>query len=311
VVNLINLVASFDERERLINMSDLTFYLVDVFAQKKYAGNQLAVITSASSLSTEDMQSIANEMHFSETTFILSNEKHNNGYDVRIFAPFIEVPFAGHPTLGTAYIIKRFIAPDAEEVVLNLTVGQIPVRFEKNAGQEILWMRQVPPVFGKIFEMKQFEKVLQLNPKAFDDKFPIQEVSTGMPFIIVPLKTLDDVSRAQISMSNLLELSSDVRGGILVFCPQTIHTDNNLHVRVFVDLGGIPEDPATGSGNGCLAGYLSHYRCFGTDKVDVKVEQGYKVRRPSLLLIKAQKIADILQIEVGGTVFLVGEGKLA
>lgn len=291
-------------------MSDLTFYLVDVFAQKKYTGNQLAVITNAGTLSTEEMQSIANEMHFSETTFILSNKKRNNGYDVRIFTPFIELPFAGHPTLGTAYIIKRFIARDAEEVVLNLKVGQIPVRFEKNAGQEILWMRQVPPVFGKIFETERLAKVLQSNPQAFDIKFPIQEVSTGMPFIIVPLKTLEDVRHAQINMGNLLEMSSDVRGGILVFCPQTQHTNNNLHVRVFVDLGGIPEDPATGSGNGCLAGYLSHYRYFGTDNVDVRVEQGYEVRRPSLLLLKAQKIANTLQVEVGGTVFLIGKGKL-
>ncbi len=299
------------KRKRLISLSDLTFYLVDVFAQKKYAGNQLAVITNASKLSTEEMQSIANEMHFSETTFILSNEKHNDGYAVRIFTPFIEVPFAGHPTLGTAYIIKHFIDRDAVEVVLNLRVGQITVRFEKNADQEILWMRQVPPVFGKIFEMERLANVLQLNPEAFDVGFPIQEVSTGMPFIIVPLKTLDDVRRAQINMSNLLEMSSEVRGGILVFCPQTIRTENNLHVRVFVDLGGIPEDPATGSGNGCLAGYLSHYRYFGTERVDVRVEQGYEVRRPSLLLLKAKKEAGIIQVEVGGTVILVGEGKLA
>ncbi len=284
--------------------------MVDVFAQKKYAGNQLAVITDAASLSTDEMQSIANEMHFSETTFILSNEKHKGGFDVRIFTPSMELPFAGHPTLGTAYIIKHFIDHDAAEVVLNLKVGQIPVIFEKTAGQEILWMRQVPPVFGQVFGAERLAKVLQVNPDAFDAKFPIQEVSTGMPFIIVPLKTLDDVKRAQINTSNLLEMSSDVRGGILIFSPQTIHAGNNLHVRVFVDLGGIPEDPATGSGNGCLAGYLSHYHYFGTDKVDVKVEQGYEVRRPSLLLLKAQKIAETLQVEVGGTVFLVGKGKL-
>ena len=291
-------------------MSDLTFYLVDVFAQKKYAGNQLAVITNAAKLSTEEMQSIANEMHFSETTFILSSKKRNNGYDVRIFTPFTEVPFAGHPTLGTAYVIKRFIAPDDEEVLLNLKVGQIPVCIEKNAGQEILWMKQVPPVFGKVFEAERLAKVLQLSLSAFDVRFPIQEVSTGLPFIIVPLKTLDDVKRVCVNMGYLLEMSNDVRVGILVFCPQTMHADNNLHVRVFVDLCGIPEDPATGSGNGCLAAYLSHYRYFGANEVDVRVEQGYEVKRPSLLFLRAQKIAGVLQVEVGGTVFLVAEGKL-
>ena len=294
-------------------MSGLKFYLVDVFAQEKYAGNQLAVFMNSGSLSTAEMQKIANEMHFSETTFILSNEKRNGGYDVRIFTPYLEVPFAGHPTLGTAYVIRRFITRKrAGDVVLNLKVGQIPVAFEQaQADEEILWMRQLPPSFGKTFKIKELAKVLQLKDEDFDGRFPIQEVSTGMPFIIVPLKNLDAVKRARVNMDRLLEMASDVQGGILVFCPETVDPRNNLHVRVFVDLHGVPEDPATGSGNGCLAGYLSRYQYFGISRVNAKVEQGYEVRRPSLLLLKARKIGDILQVEVGGKVFLVAQGKLA
>jgi len=293
-------------------MSGLSFYLVDVFAQEKYAGNQLAVLVNAEGLSTVEMQKIANEMHFSETTFVLSNEKRNGGYDVRIFTPYLEVPFAGHPTLGTAYVIRRFIADNGERnVVLNLKVGQIPVEFAKEDDEEILWMKQLPPLFGKTFKTKELAKVLQLKEEDFDVRFPIQEVSTGMPFIIVPLKNLDAVKRARVNMDRLLEMASEVQGGILVFCPQTVDPRNNLHVRVFVDLHGVPEDPATGSGNGCLAGYLSQYRYFGISKVNAKVEQGYEVRRPSLLLLKARKIGDTLQVEVGGKVFLVAEGKLA
>jgi len=294
-------------------MSGLKFYLVDVFAQEKYAGNQLAVFVISSSLSTTEMQKIANEMHFSETTFVLSNEKRNGGYDVRIFTPYLEVPFAGHPTLGTAYVIRRFITRKrAGDVVLNLKVGQIPVAFEQaQADEEILWMRQLPPSFGKTFKTKELAKVLQLKDEDFDVRFPIQEVSTGMPFIIVPLKNLDAVKRARVNMDRLLEMASDVQGGILVFCPETVDPRNNLHVRVFVDLHGVPEDPATGSGNGCLAGYLSRYQYFGISRVNAKVEQGYEVRRPSLLLLKARKIGDVLQVEVGGKVFLVAQGKLA
>ena len=284
-----------------------------MFALEKYAGNQLAVVMNAGNLSTVEMQKIANEMHFSETTFILSNEKRNGGYDVRIFTPYLEVPFAGHPTLGTAYVIRRSIPGNRRgDVVLNLKVGQIPVAFEQVLGNElILWMKQLPPSFGKTFKTKELAKVLQLKDEDFDVRFPIQEVSTGMPFIIVPLKNLDAVKRARVNMDRLLEMASDVQGGILVFCPETVDPRNNLHVRVFVDLHGIPEDPATGSGNGCLAGYLSRYQYFGISRVNAKVEQGYEVRRPSLLLLKARKIGDILQVEVGGKVFLIAKGKLA
>lgn len=288
-------------------MNGLSYYLVDVFAQEKYAGNQLAVVTDVASLSDEQMQRIANEMHFSETAFILSSEKRSGGYDVRIFTPFIEVPFAGHPTLGTAYIIKHFIAGgDGEVVVLNLKAGQIPVRFEKQGNQEVLWMKQFPPSFGRTFEVGQLAKVLQLNEADFDGAYPIQEVSTGLPFIIVPLKTLDAVKRAKVNMDCLLKL--EVQVGVLVFCPQAVQGGNDLHVRVFVDLFGIPEDPATGSGNGCLAGYLSRYGFFGADKVSVRVEQGFEVGRRSLLLLKAEGSG--LKVEVGGRVFLVAKGQL-
>jgi trans-2,3-dihydro-3-hydroxyanthranilate isomerase len=254
-------------------MSGLTFHLVDVFGQEKYTGNQLAVFINAGGLATVEMQKIANEMHFSETTFLLSSQQRNGGYDVRIFTPKSEIPFAGHPTLGTACVIKHFIAGDKEDkVTLNLKVGQIPVTFKKNADQETLWMKQVSPVFGETFTTSKLAKVLQINEADFDHRFPIQEVSTGMPFIIVPLKTLDAAKRATINITRLREMASEVKGGILIFCSQTIHGGTDVHVRVFVDLFGIPEDPATGSGNGCLAGYLSHYRYFGTDEVDVTVE---------------------------------------
>ncbi|MCJ7763441.1 PhzF family phenazine biosynthesis protein, partial [Candidatus Bathyarchaeota archaeon] len=230
-------------------MSKLPFYLVDVFAERKYAGNQLAVVDSGTALSSAQMQEIANEMHFSETSFILSHKQRKGGFDVRIFTPSAEVPFAGHPTLGTAHIIRHFlIRKPVDNVLLNLKVGQIPVRFEKaGARQETVWMEQVSPIFGKTFSVPQLAQVLRLSVGDFDGRFPIQEVSTGLPFIIVPLKTLDAIKRARISMDSLLELAKEAKAGILVFCPETYEKGNDLNVRVFVDLFGIPEDPATGS----------------------------------------------------------------
>lgn len=294
-------------------MSRLTFYLVDVFAEQKYAGNQLAVVNGGALLSSEQMQEIANEMHFSETTFILSRLQRNGGFDVRIFTPATEVPFAGHPTLGTAYVIKHFIIKKpVSSVLLNLKVGQIPVNFEKTgARQETVWMEQVPPTFGKTFNVPQLAQVLKLSVDDFESRYPIQEVSTGLPFIIVPLKALDAVKRARISEERLLELAKEVKAGILVFCPETYEKGNDLNVRVFVDMFGVPEDPATGSGNGCLAGYLSRYRYFGTDEVNARVEQGYEIRRRSLLLLKAESKAGNIRVHVGGKVILVATGKLA
>jgi trans-2,3-dihydro-3-hydroxyanthranilate isomerase len=293
-------------------MGDLVLYLVDVFAEEKYAGNQLAVVRGAGMLSSEKMLEIANEMHFSETTFVLSDKKRNDGYDVRIFTPSTEVPFAGHPTLGTAYVIKHFIIKeDVGSVVLNLKVGQIEVCFEKaKENQEVLWMKQMSPTFGKTFSAARLAAVLNLDETDFDGKHPIQEVSTGLPFIIVPLKTLDAVRRARINMARLLELAKEVQAGILVFCPETFKEENDLNVRVFADLFGVPEDPATGSANGCLAAYLAYHCYFGSDKVNVRVEQGYEVRRPSLLLLKAENKEAKIEVYVGGKVFLVASGKL-
>jgi trans-2,3-dihydro-3-hydroxyanthranilate isomerase len=293
-------------------MRTLEFSLLDVFAEEKYAGNQLAVFRNARGLSKVQMQKIANEMHFSETTFILSDEERDGGYDVRIFTPANELPFAGHPTLGTAYVIRHNILKrTARKVLLNLKVGQIPVTFEKEAaGEEILWMKQIPPVFGETFDAAGISEALCLDEKDVDSRFLIQEVSTGTPFIIVPLKSLKAVKRARVNQESLEKLTKAAQAGILVFSPETYDKENDLNVRVFVNLFGIPEDPATGSGNGCLADYLSCYRYFGSDIVDIRVEQGCEIGRPSLLRLKAKKRLNEIQIQVGGKVVMVATGKL-
>jgi trans-2,3-dihydro-3-hydroxyanthranilate isomerase len=258
------------------------------------------------------MQKLANEMHFSETTFVLSDKLKDNGYDVRIFTPSTEVPFAGHPTLGTAYVIKHFIAKEpTQEITLNLKVGQIKVTCENRPNnQEILWMKQIQPVFSQKFSIEFFRNLLGLEPSDFDPKYPIQEVSTGLPFIITPLKTLNSVKKARVNQTLLSELTKKTQSGILIFNPQTYHKENNLNVRVFVDEFGIPEDPATGSGNGCLAAYLSNYQYFGSSQIDIKVEQGFEIRRPSILHLKTRKTGDNIDVYVGGRVFPIAKGKL-
>ena len=289
------------------------FYLVDVFAEEKFTGNQLAVFRNVKKLSDSEMQRIAKEMNYSETTFVLSDEKQDGGYDVRIFTPETEVPFAGHPTLGTAFVIQHEIIKEpVKKIVLNLKAGKIPVSFNYNGEKSCtLWMKQLRPIFGKTFDPDLISKILSLDRSEINSNFPSQEVSTGLPVVIVPLKTLDAVKKASINKDKYFELIKDIEAKtILIFCPETYNVTHDLNVRFFADQYGIPEDPATGSANGCLAAYLVKHRYFGTDRIDLQVEQGYEIGRPSLLLLKAEEKKQELSVYVGGKVELIAKGKL-
>jgi trans-2,3-dihydro-3-hydroxyanthranilate isomerase len=294
-------------------MSKSSFCIVDVFAERKYSGNQLAVFRGVKGLSETEMQQIAREMNFSETTFILSDEKHDEGYDVRIFTPQVEVPFAGHPTLGTAHVIQKdIIKRPINEIILNLKIGQISVFFSNiNECSDILWMRQPAPVFGATFEADLVSKFLSLDIREIDDRFPIQSVSTGLPTLIVPLKTLKSVKRAHVVNSKYLEFSANIEAKtLLIFCPETYNRQNDLNVRFFAGRYGIPEDPATGSGNGCLAGYLVKHGYYKKENINLKVEQGCELGRHSLVLLKAENNKTSIVVHVGGKVKTVAKGVL-
>ncbi len=290
----------------------MQFYIVDVFAEQKYAGNQLAVFRGEPS--PEMMQTLALEMNFSETTFITSDQSRDGGYDVRIFTPGAELPFAGHPTLGTAYIIQReIIGQPVEKVVLNLKVGQIPVTFHDDG---VLWMRQNAPEFGRIYDAADVANMLGLSLDDMDTRFPIQEASTGVGSVIAPLKTIDAVKRAKMNLDVFMRMIEDGENrlgvdSILFFAPETYYAENDLNVRVFADPVGVPEDPATGSANGSMAGYLVKHRYFGADNFKKRVEQGYEIDRPSLLLLDASDRGNYIEVNVGGRVQMVARGELA
>jgi trans-2,3-dihydro-3-hydroxyanthranilate isomerase len=196
--------------------------------------------------------------------------------------------------------------------MLNLKVGQIPVTFARSGKDgEVLWMKQIQPTFGQSFDVMAISKVLGLDVGAADNKFPVQEVSTGVPFIIVALKNLAALKRARILRDKYFELIENAEAkAILIFCPETYSKENDLSVRVFADCYGIPEDPATGSANGCLAGYLIKHHYFGTKRIDIRVEQGYEIGRPSLLLLKAEQKEGGIDVRVGGKVVMIAKGEL-
>ena len=294
-------------------MSDHPFHIVDVFAERRWAGNQLAVVLDAADLDSAAMQSIAREMNFSETSFVLEREPGPRGYKVRIFTPMHEIPFAGHPTLGTAWVIREALAsPSLDALTLELGVGPIPVTFERTgAGAELLWMRQRAPEFGPTAGADELARAIGLTPADLDPQFPAQQVSTGLPFWIVPLRGLDAVRRCRLDAA---AYESFIRRrdcqSIFVFAREAENAGNHVHARMFSPYYGVVEDPATGSANGCLAAYLVEHRVLGADAIDVRVEQGHEMGRPSLLHLRARKSAGDFEVRVGGGVVPVARGSL-
>jgi trans-2,3-dihydro-3-hydroxyanthranilate isomerase len=293
-------------------MSNLPFLILDVFATVRYTGNQLAVCLDAGALTDLQMQQIAREINFSETTFVTNLQPVNGGYNTRIFTPTTELPFAGHPTLGTAFAIQQeLLKAQIERVNLNYQVGQIPVDLNYvNDALDILWMHQQQPQFYDPLSIDQIAAVIGVEATDIDTKYPIEPVSTGLPFIIVPLKTLAAVSRAKLNLSLYQPTVANLPAqAILLFCPETVAASCQLHVRVFTECFGIPEDPATGSANGCLAAYLAKYKYFGSSHLDIAVEQGVEMGRSSLLYLRAEYAPTDCQVSIGGRVIHIASGE--
>lgn len=288
----------------------LTFFIADVFAERKYAGNQLAVVLGAGGLSDDEMRAITREFGFSETTFVLSweiGDEPDGGYPVRIFTPGGEVPFAGHPTLGTAAVIRREILDHpVGHVALSLAAGQIPVTFGN-----VLWMRQLPPSFGDPLDPSRAAPAIGLEVGDLDERHPVQVVSTGLPAIIIPLKNLDALKRCRPDRERYHELAETTgSANLYAFCPEPHEAGNDLAARMFADDLGVPEDPATGSAAGCLAAYLAEHRYLGDGPVNIRLEQGYEISRPSLLYLRAERSSNGTTVHVGGKVQMVARGEL-
>lgn len=292
-------------------MNKPRYFITDVFTNKKYGGNQLATFVDCQSLSDQEMQQIAKEINFSETTFITSRQPHDGAYDVRIFTPNAEVDFAGHPTLGTAYIIREKLRlTTANDVALNLRAGRITVTFTDASSQlSQLWMKQLSPKFGNRFESDMLAHVLGIDVSDLALDSPIEEVSTGFPTLIVPLTSLSALKRIKINKENYFAfVNASWAKVILAFSQEGYEQGQNLSVRVFADFYGIAEDAATGSSNGSLAAYLAHHKLFGSSNVDAVVGQGYEMGRPSTLALRTLNTRGEIEVLVGGSVVEVAEG---
>ncbi len=296
------------------------FYIVDVFTQGKYTGNQLAVFLNGERFSSERMQILARETHFSETAFIMDRHPSASGalrYSVRIFTPAAEIPFAGHPTLGAAFVIAQALAEaPVPRIELALDAGIIPVDITYDQGKpDWLTMTQNQPIFSETIDRAAMAECLDVPETALDSGFPVQIVSTGLPFAIVAMRSLRDAKSSSVRRDALLRLTDRFPDlNILVFTTETVLPQHDLHARVFVPELGVSEDPATGSAIGCLCAYLLRYGIPGESLLrttfSLKVEQGYQVKRPSLLLMTGRRDNDHYDIRVGGRVEWVARGEL-
>ena len=273
----------------------------DVFSSTPLEGNSLAVFSDARGLSDAEMQAIAKEMNLPETTFIFPRDaqtEQERGVRVRIFTVEEELPFAGHPTLGTAFSLRNGSA--APEVVLELNVGKVPVRFEELPGQPVFGeMTQVDPVFGVLHEREAVARATGLKVDDFDSALPIQTVSTGLPFTVTPLRSLAVIQKLRLDARAAGDYLEKTGGRFFYFVSrETVDSAAGLHARMLFYNG---EDPATGSAAGCTAAWMVAHGVAVPDQ-RVLIEQGVEMRRPSRIFVRASKHDNrIVNVRVGGS----------
>jgi trans-2,3-dihydro-3-hydroxyanthranilate isomerase len=290
----------------------------DVFTSKPLEGNSLAVFFDGRGLSDEEMQSIAKEMNLSETTFIFPRDpeiERERGVRVRIFTVQEELPFAGHPTLGTAFALRG--ETTAKQIVLELNVGKVPVRFEESAGEPVFGeMTQVDPVFGIQHDREAVARATGLRGEDFDASLPIETISTGLAYTVTPLKSLAVIQKLRLDLRRADEYLEKTGGKFFYFVArETVDLDARLHARMLFYNG---EDPATGSAAGCAAAWMAAH---GVAKADerVLIEQGMEMGRPSRIFVRAAYSDNpktsghdnrVVNVRVGGNAIEVMRGEV-
>jgi trans-2,3-dihydro-3-hydroxyanthranilate isomerase len=286
----------------------------DVFSSKALEGNSLAVFFDGRGLSDAEMQSIAKEMNLSETTFILPRDaqtERERGVRVRIFTVQEELPFAGHPTLGTAFALRG--ESRAKEIALELNVGKVPIRFEDAPGQPAFGeMTQIDPVFGMQHDREAVARATGLHVEDFDSSLPIETVSTGLAYTITPLKSLAVIQRLRVDLRLAGGYLERTGGKFLYFVArETVDPAARLHARMMFYNG---EDPATGSAAGCTAAWMVAHGVAEPDE-RVLIEQGVEMRRPSRIFVRASLRNEsgdnrVVNVRVGGNAVEVMRGEV-
>jgi trans-2,3-dihydro-3-hydroxyanthranilate isomerase len=307
---------TFIEFRNLKSAVKYRYYICDVFTETRFGGNQLAVLPEAVGLSTQQMQEIAREFNFSETTFVLP-AKAGHTRHVRIFTPAREIPFAGHPNIGTAFVLAS--TGEFGEIKSSLTVtfeeqsGLVSVAIHEAGGKVASCELTAPQSlsFGKTLPVELVAAAIAIDSQEIVTKTHGPQVaSVGLPFIMVELRDRSVLERARISMSGFEALAAeDVMPDVYLYTRGTDGFD--IRARMFAPLSGVPEDPATGSANCALAGLLAHYSQDFNGSFSWRIAQGVEMGRPSTLIARAEKKDGVVQTtRIGGATVLVSEGTI-
>jgi len=286
------------------------FTQVDVFTDRPLEGNPLAVFTDARGLGDTEMQALARETNLSETTFIVprdATEERKRGVQVRIWTPSGELPFAGHPSLGTATVIRKLRGGTAVQIDLDLKIGKIPVTFESHPTGLFAEMRQKDAEFGPAYKTDMIAPLIGLKREDIDPALPIQQISTGLHFIIVPLRSLQAIRSVRFNFPAISEaFPGEPSRPLFLVTRETEDRRARLHQRLVLDGG---EDPATGSASGCVAAWMVRHSVARSGE-QMLLEQGLEIHRSSRIYVRAERDGDrVLNVRVGGGVVQVMQGE--
>ncbi len=286
------------------------FVQYDVFTANPLQGNPLAVFPDGRGLNDQEMQALAREMNLSETTFIFRRDaetERQRGVQVRIFTPTEELPFAGHPTLGTAYYLHR--ETGNPQIQLEQQLGTIPISFRRDeAGNVFGEMRQFGPEFGSTHPAEAIAPLGNLDPSDIDSSLPIQTVSTGVAFAIVPVRSLKALHRIRVDWPRTEDYAAKADAKFLFFLSrETQDPAARVQARMIFYNG---EDPATGSGSGCAAAWMVRYGVAQPEE-QVRIDQGLEIGRRSLIYVRAGREGDrVVNVRVGGNVVEILRGEV-
>ncbi|MBM4125603.1 MAG: PhzF family phenazine biosynthesis protein [Nitrospira sp.] len=301
----------------------LKFYQADVFTDQPFGGNPVAVVPDATGLTDQELQQIAREMNLSETVFVLPPEDPVAVAKVRIFTPTQEIPFAGHPVVGAFFVLGTLGRVPLKEPIARLfyecNIGLFPVEVhsDKREITRVIMSQPKPQFLGAvepITDLFEVANVLGLAKGVITGtKLPVEVVSTGLPVMIVPVRTLTAVRSIVPDAAAITDLCARYgANGMMVFTTMTVEEASTVHTRMFASPIGVLEDPATGSASGALGAYLVQYGVVEVGPTtEIIAEQGYEVERPSRIVIQIESDDDAIQeVKVGGQAVMVVEGTL-
>ena len=301
----------------------LKFYQADVFSSQPFGGNPVAVFPDAQGLGDDQLQQIAREMNLSETVFVFPPTDPAAVVRLRIFTPTQEIPFAGHPVVGTFYVLAHLglvaMPEPITHVVQECNIGLYPVDLHHRDGQvtRVVMSQPEPQFLERVEGAEELYKVAAALglPKYViaEAKWPLEVVSTGLPVLIVPVRTLTAVRSIRPDASAIEDICGRVgANGIMVFTTVTVESSATVHARMFAPSIGILEDPATGSAGGALGAYLVQNGVVDVGPMtELLIEQGYEMERPSNILVQVESDDDVIRsVKVGGQCVMVVEGTL-